>query len=251
MSTREIPRDMLKGYTIDGAVKIHDLYIGTSGSRTFLNYTTQAVDDFIEIVKNKGTLHYKETDEWLYEALEKYPVTNQSVLVIGSEEPCYEATAIHYGADNVTMVEYQKVTSEHSKIKTMTVSEFEKDENLYDASISISSVEHSGLGRYGDELDPDGDIKAMKFQLDKTKVGGLCFLAVPMGMDEILWNAHRVYGRVRFPMLIEGWEVVESFGFIDSDFDVSEALKRNNGKRPHRDGVSGGAHQPVFVLRKK
>lgn len=251
MSVREIPKEMLKKYTISGAVKVHDLYIGTSGTRTFLNYSVENVENFIKTVKDRGTLHYAETDRWLYQALEKYSVENQHVLVIGSEEPCYEATAIAYGANNVTMVEYQKVTSEHPKLQTLTVSEFELDDNLYDASISISSVEHSGLGRYGDALDPDGDIKAMKFLLDKTKVGGLCFLAVPMGADEILWNAHRIYGRVRFPMLIEGWEVVESFGFIDSDFDVSEALKRENGKNPHREGVSGGAHQPVFVLKKK
>ena len=64
-------------------------------------------------------------------------------------------------------------------------------------------------------------------------------------------NAHRVYGRLRFPLLTEGWEVVESFGFIESDFDVDEAAKRSAGKHPHREGVSGGAHQPVFVLRKK
>jgi hypothetical protein len=122
---------------------------------------------------------------------------------------------------------------------------------MYDSTITISSLEHSGLGRYGDPLDPDGDLKAMKVLLDRTKVGGLCFLAVPMGKDQILWNAHRVYGRLRFPLLTEGWEVVESFGFIESDFDVDEAAKRSAGKHPHREGVSGGAHQPVFVLRKK
>jgi len=251
MSVKVIPEELLAEYTINGNVKIHDLYIGISGTRMFMNYSFGNVEKFIDIVKKRETLHYEETDGWLYQAMDKYSVANQHILVIGSEEPCYEAVAIAYGADNVTMVEYQKVTSQHPKLKTMTVSEFENDDNLFDASISISSVEHSGLGRYGDELDPNGDIKAMKVLLDKTRVGGLCFLAVPMGKDEILWNAHRVYGRIRFNRLIDGWEIVESFGFIDSDFDVSEALKRDNGKIPHREGVSGGAHQPVFVLRKK
>ena len=31
----------------------------------------------------------------------------------------------------------------------------------YDAVVTYSSVEHAGLGRYGDPLDPDGDVAAM------------------------------------------------------------------------------------------
>jgi len=248
---REIPRELLKGYTMDSKVSIMDLYIAPSGARQHFNYTSMMVEFFMQKVRDKGELHYLETDGWLYQALEKYSVKDHDVLIIGSEEPCYEAAAFVYGAKEVTMVEYQKVTSQYPNLKTMTVDEFGQDTLMYDSTITISSLEHSGLGRYGDPLDPDGDLKAMKVLLDRTKVGGLCFLAVPMGKDQILWNAHRIYGRLRFPLLTEGWEIVESFGFIESDFDVDEALKRQNGKHPHRPGVSGGAHQPVFVLRKK
>lgn len=31
--------------------------------------------------------------------------------------------------------------------------------NKFDAIASFSSLEHIGLGRYSDELDPDGDFK--------------------------------------------------------------------------------------------
>ena len=37
----------------------------------------------------------------------------------------------------------------------------ELSDNLYDIVIQYSSIEHSGLGRYGDYLDPEGDLKAM------------------------------------------------------------------------------------------
>ena len=33
----------------------------------------------------------------------------------------------------------------------------------FDVVLSISSVEHDGLGRYGDALDPDADLHAMRF----------------------------------------------------------------------------------------
>ena len=245
-----IPQELFSEYTLNGKISAYEFHFAGGSNRTHFNYSKELVDSFVSKAATKSVMHYPETDGWLYEAVEKYSVKDKSVLIIGSEEPCYEGVAIHYGA-TTTMVEYQRVTSEHEKLKTMTVEEFEKSNELYDAAISISSVEHSGLGRYGDALDPYGDIKSMKFLYDKLKSGGICFLAVPMGVDQILWNAHRVYGRVRFPILIEGWEVLDSFGFIDSDYDVDENLRRKNGKVPNRPGVSGGAHQPVFVLRKK
>lgn len=148
------------------------------------------------------------------------------------------------------MAEYQQVTSGHPRLKTITVDKFEKDRRLFDGAISISSVEHSGLGRYGDSLDPDGDLKAMKVLYDKLTKDSLCILAVPIGIDQILWNAHRVYGRIRFPLLIDAFELFDSFGFMDSDFDANEHIRRINGNVPHRHGVSGGAHQPIFILRK-
>ncbi len=250
MNTRQVPVELFHDYTLNGKISIYDFHFAGGSNRTYFNYSKELVDSFISKAASKSEMHYPETDSWLYEAIEKYPFKDKNVLIIGSEEPCYEGVAIHYGA-MTTMVEYQRVTSEHDKLITMTVEEFEASKELYDAAISISSVEHSGLGRYGDALDPDGDIKSMKFLHDKLKPGGICFLAVPMGVDQILWNAHRVYGRLRFPMLIEGWEVLESFGFIDEDYDVDENIRRKTGKKPHRPGVSGGAHQPVFVLRKK
>lgn len=245
-----IPENLLNGYAMDGAVDIQLNYISAGGSnRRYYVYSKDLIDAFIVKSKNLESLHYPETDQWLYQALNKYTVENKHLLIIGSEEPCYEAVAISRGA-SVTMVEYQKVISESSLLKTMTVDEFNSDSNLYDGAISISSVEHSGLGRYGDPLDPDGDLKSMSVLRDKLKPGSLCFLAVPIGRDQILWNAHRVYGRNRLPLLIDGFELIDSFGLIDSDLDVNEHDRRQRGRIAHRPGVSVGAHQPVLILKK-
>lgn len=43
-------------------------------------------------------------------------------------------------------------------------------------------------------------------------------LAVPIGRDAVVWNAHRIYGRIRLPLLFEGWDVVDSFGFNEKQF---------------------------------
>jgi Caenorhabditis protein of unknown function, DUF268 len=44
----------------------------------------------------------------------------------------------------------------------MRIEQWEHERTLFDAGFSISSFEHDGLGMYGDPLDPDGDLKAMR-----------------------------------------------------------------------------------------
>jgi hypothetical protein len=62
--------------------------------------------------------------------------------------------------------------------------------------ISLScmhTVEHIGLGRYGDELDSTGDIKAIKEMKRVLKPGGDLLLVTPVGKPAVYFNAHRVY----------------------------------------------------------
>lgn len=66
-----------------------------------------------------------------------------------------------------------------------------------DNSISSLScmhvVEHIGLGRYGDQVDPDGDIKAISELKRVLAIGGGLLFVVPVGKPVIMFNAHRVY----------------------------------------------------------
>lgn len=66
-----------------------------------------------------------------------------------------------------------------------------------DQSISSLScmhvVEHVGLGRYGDPLDPDGDLKAMEELTRVLAVDGSLLFVVPVGQPRIMFNAHRIY----------------------------------------------------------
>jgi len=54
-------------------------------------------------------------------------------------------------------------------------------------------VEHIGLGRYGDPLDYDGDLKAIGELNRVIAAGGDLIFVVPVGKPKILFNAHRVY----------------------------------------------------------
>jgi hypothetical protein len=54
-------------------------------------------------------------------------------------------------------------------------------------------VEHIGLGRYGDPLDSDGDLKAISELKRVLSIGGDLLFVVPVGKPKIMFNAHRIY----------------------------------------------------------
>ncbi len=54
-------------------------------------------------------------------------------------------------------------------------------------------IEHIGLGRYGDPLDPNADLKAMSELQRVLSVGGDLLFVVPLGRPRVVFNAHRIY----------------------------------------------------------
>ncbi len=54
-------------------------------------------------------------------------------------------------------------------------------------------IEHIGLGRYGDLMDPDGDLKAINELRRVLAQGGELLFVVPIGQPKIMFNAHRIY----------------------------------------------------------
>lgn len=54
-------------------------------------------------------------------------------------------------------------------------------------------VEHIGLGRYGDNIDPNGTKKACKELSRILAVGGFLYFSTPVGREKICFNSHRVH----------------------------------------------------------
>jgi hypothetical protein len=57
----------------------------------------------------------------------------------------------------------------------------------------MHTIEHIGLGRYGDVLDYNGDVKAINELIRVTKPGGDILFVTPVGKPVLLFNAHRIY----------------------------------------------------------
>lgn len=62
----------------------------------------------------------------------------------------------------------------------------------YDLVSSLHAIEHFGLGRYGDDIDPEGHLKAIDAFMRVLRPGGHLLLAFPAGNNEVLFNAQRI-----------------------------------------------------------
>jgi len=121
--------------------------------------------------------------------------------------------------------------------------EQDREATTFDFVFSMSSLDHDGLGRYGDPISPSGDLFSMRrlqamLATDKGADNGLLFLTVPIGSDVRVWNLHSRYGPLRLPLLFEGWEIVDRIGWKGEEMLVTEANWRQT-------------YEPVIVLRKQ
>lgn len=122
-------------------------------------------------------------------------------------------------------------------------------DNVEDESIeslsALCSLEHFGLGRYGDPIDPEACFKCFDAIQRKVKSGGNIYISVPIGKEHIEFNAHRVFYAKTIIDCFSDCELVEFSStkndFYEENIDVHEY---------DRDASLGGARFGLFHLRK-
>ncbi len=209
-----IPPELLEAYTDGGESPVVYHYFDDSTACKGVNYYSKnQVNQLIKRAKKKKRNYYGRTDKWLYQLLDRHHdlIKGKTVAVMGSVEPWYEAVVLAYKGHPYT-IEYNKLETNDSRLKLVTVEDFKKNPQKFDVIISISSFEHDGLGRYGDPLDPNGDLRAMQECLEMLNPQGKLILSVPVGGGCLVWNAHRIYGRQRLPKLFRGWNLIDYSG---------------------------------------
>lgn len=62
-----------------------------------------------------------------------------------------------------------------------------------DSLSCLHALEHFGLGRYGDPIDPKGFESGLANMANLLRNDGVFYLSVPIGIDRVEFNAHRVF----------------------------------------------------------
>ena len=161
------------------------------------------LSELMSRAKARETRYYEDTDAYLYAALDalggnqwREPLEGLRVAVIGSVEPWYEAVCLAFGAAVCVSVDYNPAQYAHDRLEWVAVGALrqqvlreEAGFEPFDVALCISSIEHDGLGRYGDPVDPDADLTAMDFLRRVVRPGGRLLLAVPVGGDMVRSHA--------------------------------------------------------------
>lgn len=183
-------------------------------------------------------------------------IRGSRVLIVGSETYWLELLCCIYGAAEVTTVEYRNITWVGDLVSPVAVRAVTWDEYLrdfdnfveaYDLVLSYSSIEHSGLGRYGDRFMALGDLYAFLLMSRCVASHGMCAIAVPVGKDLIHFNAHRIYGKIR----IRALEKVSAMRFVGMATPDHEYLDRHENEPFLQNGwsVDSLANLPLGKLR--
>jgi hypothetical protein len=124
--------------------------------------------------------------------------------------------------------------SKHSNIKFVQKDLMDASETQTSDSVScLHAIEHFGLGRYGDSIDPEGHLRGVENVARMVENNGTLYISFPIGFeDSVHFNAHRVF----HPMSIFEWpgikdqfelqrfDWVDGAGEIHLDAKVSDAV---------------------------
>ncbi len=120
------------------------------------------------------------------------------------------------GHENISFIKADLMDSQNAPV------------HITDSISCLHAIEHFGLGRYGDPLDPNGHIKGFNNIVQMLSPGGNLYISFPIGKSNEVWfNAHRVF----HPNDIFTWSAgetqlrLERFDYIDDQSDLHQNIR--------------------------
>ena len=207
-----------------------------------LKWSNEMIDEMLELCNNSeyeklSPNDYPKSSLQFVEVFNKFiNLSGKKCLVLGSISPWVECLLIHFNAESVTTLDY--ITPEcNYKINTLSMNNYKK-EMKYDVIISFSSLEHDGLGRYGDPINPNGDIDSCIEAYTMLNEEGYFICGIPIGNGCIEGNFHRIYNQKRIDKLFSLFNnYIGSVNYQTLDKNLN--FTGNNWQ-----------NQPIFIYKK-
>lgn len=122
------------------------------------------------------------------------------------------------------------------------------DDNSINSLSSLHAVEHFGLGRYGDEIDPEAHFKAMHSLERVLAVGGTLYFSVPIGKrDKVCFNAHRIFSPLTVVNTMDKLNLVNMF--LIHDAKIIQYTKEEVVAQRYMENI-GGYDCGIFIFKK-
>jgi len=173
-------------------------------------------------VSQTGGGHYFFQDIWALKILET--TKPQLHVDIGSRIDGFvgQATAIC----PVTYIDIRKPSFSLPglEVRDGSVLQLPFEDNSVASLSCLHVVEHIGLGRYGDPIDPDGTRKALNELQRVLGVSGQLLFSMPIGKERTEFNAQRVWNPLRPLEVLSSLTLLEFSAVDDAGEFVNGAI---------------------------
>jgi len=180
----------------------------------------------ISLVLNESTAatsydkHYVYHTAWAARALRKYHP--QSHIDISSS---LQFVAIVSAFVDITFYDYRPplIKLPGLKVDKVDLLNLPFQDNSIRSLSCMHVVEHIGLGRYGEPLDANGDVKAIRELKRVLAEGGTLFFVVPLGQPRVCFNNCRVYSYEQIVNYFKPLRV-HGFAFVNGPDEGDDGL---------------------------
>lgn len=137
------------------------------------------------------TFHYFHQDLWAADYLYRHGVRTH--VDVGSRLDGFVAHVLLFS--NVTYVDIRPLDFSHERFvfRQGSITEMPFEAGSVASLSCLHVIEHVGLGRYGDPVDPEGFAKGAEELTRVLAPGGTLLLATPVGRERVCFDAHRVF----------------------------------------------------------
>jgi hypothetical protein len=132
------------------------------------------------------------------------------ILEIGSAESTFSLAAASLGY-LVTALDLHPLPYTHPNLESFAgpLEQWNPGQQRFDAAFLISTIEHFGLGAYGEPIGPDGaDRTALSQVAELLSDDGFLVLTTPYGRARVD-SLERIYDDEALAVLLEDWDVID------------------------------------------
>ena len=106
-------------------------------------------------------------------------------------------------------------------------------DNSIESISALCSLEHFGLGRYSDPIDPEACFKCFEAIQKKVREHGKIYISVPIGREHVEFNAHRIFNAKTIKDAFDRCELVELSATNENKIEYNIDLHKYD-KEPER-----------------